>query len=153
VLPTTTPPPNLLFRTFVLSSLAGRLLADVAAECGLRAGELAVQGAIHAWGPLTPTELARITGLAPTTLSAYIRRMDDRGHVRRAPNPHDGRSYLLELTDEGVAAVKTFGPGLRLRVQAIDAALGEPQASEARATFGAVEQAMRELLDRDTAKQ
>ena len=147
------PPPNLLFRTFVLSSLAGRLLADVAAEAGLRAGELAVQGAINVWGPLTPTALARITGLAPTTLSAYIRRMEGRGHVRRAVNPRDGRSYLLELTDEGLVAVRTFGPGLRRAVEAVDAALGETRASEARETFGAVELALRRVLDEDTAKR
>ena len=40
-------------------------------------------------------------GVAPTTLSAMIDRLVQKGQVRRVPHPDDGRSYLLELTPQG----------------------------------------------------
>ena len=39
-----------------------------------------------------------------TTVSSYVKRLEPRGHVERAPNPDDGRSYLLHLTDAGRVA-------------------------------------------------
>jgi DNA-binding MarR family transcriptional regulator len=51
--------------------------------------------------PVTPGELASETGMPPTTIRDYLRRLTDRGHVKRAPNPADGRSYLVKLTPDG----------------------------------------------------
>lgn len=50
----------------------------------------------------TPSELAQELGVAPTTLSAMIDRLVQKGQIRRVPHPDDGRSYLLELTPQGV---------------------------------------------------
>jgi DNA-binding MarR family transcriptional regulator len=36
-----------------------------------------------------------------TTASDVVRRLEQRGHVRRLPNPEDGRSFLFELTPAG----------------------------------------------------
>ena len=36
-----------------------------------------------------------------TTASDVVRRLESRGHVRRRPNPDDGRSFLFELTARG----------------------------------------------------
>ena len=49
----------------------------------------------------TPSQLADELGLAPTTLSAMIDRLVQKGQIRRIPHPDDGRSYLLELTARG----------------------------------------------------
>jgi DNA-binding MarR family transcriptional regulator len=34
-------------------------------------------------------------------MSDVVRRLEARGHVRRRPNPDDGRSFLFELTARG----------------------------------------------------
>jgi DNA-binding MarR family transcriptional regulator len=39
--------------------------------------------------------------MPPTSLSYVIRQMHERGHLRRVPNPQDGRSVLLRLTPKG----------------------------------------------------
>src|SRR6476469_8519704 len=47
------------------------------------------------------TELAGELGMPLTTMSDVVRRLETRGHVRRRPNPGDGRSFLFELTARG----------------------------------------------------
>jgi DNA-binding MarR family transcriptional regulator len=47
------------------------------------------------------TELAGQLGMPLTTASDVVRRLEGRGHVRRRPNPEDGRSFLFELTARG----------------------------------------------------
>ena len=47
------------------------------------------------------TELAGELGMPLTTTSDVVRRLESRGHVRRRPNPDDGRSFLFELTARG----------------------------------------------------
>ena len=39
--------------------------------------------------------------MPPTTIRDYIRRLDERGDVRKVRNPADGRSYHLVLTARG----------------------------------------------------
>lgn len=56
---------------------------------------------IGARGELRLTELADELGLPLTTASDVVRRLEARGHVRRRPNPEDGRSFLFELTARG----------------------------------------------------
>ena len=52
-------------------------------------------------GPVRLTEIASELGMPLTTASDVMRRLESRHHVRRAPNPEDGRSFLFELTTRG----------------------------------------------------
>lgn len=52
-------------------------------------------------GSIRLTELAEELGMPLTTASDVVRRLERRGHVRRRPNPEDGRSFLFELTARG----------------------------------------------------
>jgi DNA-binding MarR family transcriptional regulator len=52
-------------------------------------------------GEVRLTQLADQLGLALTTASDVVRRLESRGHVRRRPNPDDGRSFLFALTARG----------------------------------------------------
>ena len=56
---------------------------------------------IGAYGPLRLTEIASSHGMPLTTASDVVRRLEARGHVRRRPNPDDGRSFLFELSARG----------------------------------------------------
>ena len=52
-------------------------------------------------GSIRLTQLSEEIGVPLTTASDVVRRLEARGHVRRRPNPEDGRSFLFELTARG----------------------------------------------------
>jgi DNA-binding MarR family transcriptional regulator len=112
------------------------------AGTGLAPDEFAVYCVLDIAGPLTPSALGSWMAAPPTTVSAFVKRLERRGHVARRPNPDDGRSHLLELTGEGRrardAASAAFAP-LRDRVQ------GELGASTASLTGELL--ALRRILD------
>lgn len=62
----------------------------------------------HAWtllelkkGPLTVNHLAERLNIDRTNVSRLCIKMEDLGEIRRIPNPEDGRSKVLELTEKG----------------------------------------------------
>ena len=98
-----TPPfqPGLLLQPFVVSQLVGSLVEEIVAGSEVSASEFAVTSSLAILGTATPTELARLLGLSPTTLSAMLKRLVERGQVRRSRHPDDGRSAVLALTARG----------------------------------------------------
>ena len=60
--------------------------------------------------PVTPGALAAETGIPPTTIRDYLRRLSERGDIVRRPNPRDGRSYLVTLTPRGRRLVDRGAP-------------------------------------------
>ncbi len=98
-----TPPfqPGLLLQPFVVSQLVGSLVEEIVAGSDVSASEFAVTSSLAILGTTTPTELARLLGLSPTTLSAMLKRLAARGQVRRSRHPGDGRSSVLALTARG----------------------------------------------------
>lgn len=89
-----------LLLAYALFQQTARLL-DEHIDSSRMGGSFAVYSVIGAEEPVTPTRLAEILGMPPTSLSYVIRQMHERGHLRRVPNPHDGRSVLLRLTPKG----------------------------------------------------
>jgi DNA-binding MarR family transcriptional regulator len=73
---------------------------ELAAD-GVEANGYAVLSLIGARGEVRLTGLADELGMPLTTASDVVRRLEGRGHVRRRPNPEDGRSFLFELTARG----------------------------------------------------
>ncbi len=80
-------------------------------------------GWVYRLQPVTPGELAAETGMPATTVRDYVRRHVERGDVRKAANPADGRSYHLVMTPKGrrladrgwtavLAAFERLEPGL-----------------------------------------
>jgi DNA-binding MarR family transcriptional regulator len=80
-----------------------------------------------------PERTLRMTALAARTnatlprLSHVVRRLEDRGLVRRFPCPEDGRATNAQLTDTGWTTVVAAAPGhvANVRQQVIDALDGE----------------------------
>ena len=60
--------------------------------------------------PVTPGTLSAETGIPPTTIRDYLRRLRERGDVVRLPNERDGRSYLVKLTPRGRGLVDRGAP-------------------------------------------
>ena len=104
---------NVLFRLFILGQLADDLLGRAMVDLALNPNDFAVQSAIRAFQPITPTRLSALLGMPPTTLSSYLRRLEARRQIRRRPNPEDGRSTLLEVTKIGRRNVVAAFPALQ----------------------------------------
>jgi DNA-binding MarR family transcriptional regulator len=97
--------------------------------------------------PVTPSALAAETGLPPTTIRDYVRRLVARGDVRKTPNPADGRSYLLVLTPKGQRVAKRGWPAVVAAHRRIARHLERPAAEHlvsARELRRAVQQALAE---------
>src|SRR5437868_10487172 len=105
--------PNVLFQSFINGQLMRTLMERTFEAHGAAVEDYGLYSAIGIWAPITPTELAGRVGMRPTTLSSALRRLERRGHVRRGPNPTDGRSYLVELTEAGDGVWKDGWPALR----------------------------------------
>ena len=93
--------PRLFLQPFVVAQLAGAAVERIVAGSDVSASEYAVTSSVAAFGTATPSELADALGLSPTTLSAMLERLVRKDELRRLRHPHDGRSYVLELTAKG----------------------------------------------------
>lgn len=54
-------------------------------------------------GTMTQRMLTAATVMDKVAVNRAVRVLEERGLIARVPNPEDGRSHLLELTDEGRA--------------------------------------------------
>ena len=134
---------TLLFDVWLVMHLASGMLDAALADDELSGDDFGLYSLLRVFGPVTPTQIARWTGMRPTTVSANLRRMSGRGHSTEYENPADGRSYLVGLSASGVAAHRraasafldamgkldeTLEPDLqrqRIALQRLDAALRE----------------------------
>lgn len=92
---------TLLLDVWLITHLTGRLLDDALRPVGLTGDEFGLYSLLYFLAPTTPTQISRWTGMAPTTVSGMIRRLNTRGHVSHTTNPDDARSRLLSLSEEG----------------------------------------------------
>jgi DNA-binding MarR family transcriptional regulator len=72
-----------------------------------------------------PTDLAHWMSAPATTVSSYVKRFEQRGHVQRDPNPDDGRSYRVALTVAGRRAHAEAGDLFRPVLNEITRRLGD----------------------------
>lgn len=100
---------NVLFDVWLVSRATHALLDETLRGTGLDSDEFAVYSVLASTEHMTPTELARWMSAPPTTVSSYVKRFEQRGHVTKTPNPDDGRSYRLSLTPAGRRAHRIAG--------------------------------------------
>jgi DNA-binding MarR family transcriptional regulator len=99
---------------------------------------------------VTPSALAAETGLPPTTIRDYIRRLVERSDVRRTPNPADGRSYFLVLTPKGQRVADRGWPAVLAAFERGEGHLERP-AAEYLAAMSEVREAVKEALAQNAA--
>jgi DNA-binding MarR family transcriptional regulator len=132
---------TVLFDVWVVANSTRAVLDEALRPSGLGGEEFALYSAIRRDGGITPTELASLMALPATTVSSIVARLERRGHVRRAPNPGDARSYRIQLTEPGMAA-HAAAAGFFMPVLArVESALGSG-AAEARAVLAVIRDAM-----------
>ena len=102
---------------------------------------------IGASGSITTTEVAARLGIAVTTASDRIRRLEERGFAERTPNPDDGRSHLVSLTPAGRTAFETTIANWQQALTELEAELAMPSTQIADAVRE-LDRAMRAILSR-----
>ena len=130
---------SLPFDIFELSTRLGTYLGRALEGTGVRPAEYAVYSLMLEAGPRTPSELAAMLGMPLSTMSTYLGAMLGRGDAKRIPNPSDGRSVRVVLTDRGRGVVRTVNPPFTRAVAALESNLDNP--------VGDVRAVLREVLE------
>ena len=78
-----------------------RVLNETSTDADLTPTQYSVLALTHVRGPLGLTELTELEGLNPTMLSRVVKVLDERGLIRRMPDPGDLRAARVEVTPEG----------------------------------------------------
>jgi DNA-binding MarR family transcriptional regulator len=63
---------------------------------------------ILAEGPRRITELTELEGIAQPTMTLLVKRLEEKGWVKREGLPDDGRVVMISLTEAGSAAQQRF---------------------------------------------
>jgi DNA-binding MarR family transcriptional regulator len=88
-----------LFRALVRRfSLSER--ADVQC-CGMTVAQAATLEALGREGAMRLGRLGQLLGIAPSTLTRNLSRVEKQGLVRRTSDARDGRAFQMELTEKG----------------------------------------------------
>jgi DNA-binding MarR family transcriptional regulator len=78
-----------------------RQLNDTSTGADLTPTQYSVLALVRLSGPIGLAELTELEGLNPTMLSRIVKVLDERGLVRRLPDPKDMRAARLEATRDG----------------------------------------------------
>ena len=73
--------------------------------------------------PLTPSQVADRVLIPSATVTATLDLLERHGWVRRAPNPDDRRSTLVDITADGRAVADQLLPGVRMLEKSVLSAL------------------------------
>ena len=119
---------ELLQEVYSTGLLVGLLVDEELAKAGVSRELYSFLGWITTLQPVTPGALASETGLPPTTIRDHVRRLVERGDVRRTPNPADGRSYFLVLTPKGQRLIDSGWPAVVAAYERVARQLERPAA-------------------------
>lgn len=78
-----------------------RKTSKVFRDADLTKGQFAVLEVLHTKGRLSASQIRKLILMTPGNLPVILKNLEAEDYIRRLPNPADGRSSLLELTDRG----------------------------------------------------
>ena len=82
-------------RKFIAASIFFNTQA--AEKAGLGLTDMQMLHMLQLYGPSTPSQLAKWTGLSSGGVTVALDRLEKGGYLRREPNPEDRRSLLITL--------------------------------------------------------
>jgi DNA-binding MarR family transcriptional regulator len=85
------------------NAVSARIALEYRARFGLSVPEWRVMAVLGDSGALTQRELTRRTLMDKVAVNRACKVLEERGLTARTPNSLDGRSHLLELTEDGLA--------------------------------------------------
>jgi DNA-binding MarR family transcriptional regulator len=115
---------QLFLKASTTAHLVGQIVGRQVEPVGIPAFLLALLTHVRDHEPVTPSTVSAVAGVPVTTLRDNIQRLVDRGLVERRPNPGDGRSYYLVVTDRGAAMLEAAGSALRAAYELLEQELG-----------------------------
>jgi DNA-binding MarR family transcriptional regulator len=86
--------------------LVSRLRQTQAVEGDLSSPETSALARLDRTGPTTAAELSRLERISPQSMGATVAALEERGLVRREPDPADGRRSILSLSPDGRALLE-----------------------------------------------
>jgi len=95
---------EVLLRSRELSTETVMFHTAISEARGLSAVESKVLDYLARIGAQTPKDLARLSGLAPASVTAMIDRLERKGIVNREPHPEDRRKILIALNLQAIAS-------------------------------------------------
>ncbi len=75
---------------------------QVAERLGLGASDAQFMTLLEVHGPLTPGQLADLTGLRTGTVTGVLDRLEDAQFIRRERDPHDRRKVIVSRHEEEI---------------------------------------------------
>ncbi len=93
------------------------------------------------YGPCPVSELTRVFGHKPSTLTGMLDRLEEKGLVVRESNEKDRRSFLIRVTEEG----STIATHLRGILENLEASIAERVEDRDLDGFDAVMRAMSDV--------
>jgi len=78
-----------------------RRLREIADADDLTSPQAAALSTLRKHGPASASELADREGVRPQSIATIVAALEQRGLVRRDPDPGDGRRLIVSLTDDG----------------------------------------------------
>ena len=78
----------------------------IAEEFNLNPSDTRLFEILEVAGEVTPTQLAKQSGLTTGGVTAVLDRLESARLIQRAPNPRDRRSVLVRATPEGLALLR-----------------------------------------------
>lgn len=124
--------PTILLDVFLTNQRRKRMIDAALAPAELPAEDYPLYVLVGAEGPWTPTGLSRRLEMPLSTMLFRLGRLERRGHAERVPNPDDGRSYLIRLTEEGQRLLGEARPMFRAYAEAVEARLGSDRVAALR---------------------
>ena len=115
-----------MLEVFTAGQLVDHLVVTELDAVQVPSHDFAFLGWVNLLQPVTPSRLAEETGLPPTTIRDYARRLVERGAVRKQPNPDDGRSYHLVVTAKGMRVIERGWPAVEAAFARVDGHLERP---------------------------
>jgi DNA-binding MarR family transcriptional regulator len=110
-------------RLYVCLGRINRALRREAESAPVGHGALSALATLTASGPQRLGTLAAAEGISPPSMTRIVASLEDLGHVRRTPDPEDGRAALVEATPSGqqlvLAGREVRMNALRARVAAL----------------------------------
>jgi DNA-binding MarR family transcriptional regulator len=139
---------SLLFDVWLIGHAMSTLIDEALVPAGISGDDYGLYSLLRGWGPATPSQISRWTGMRPTTVSVSLKRMAGRGHAQQQANPDDGRSYLVGLSEAGIAAHIEATPLFLAAATRLAGDLSSNQQEE-RSTLQRIDAAFRSALELD----
>lgn len=121
------------YQLSVTSNAVSSLIAErYRARFGLKIPEWRIMAVLGDADTATQRELTDATLMDKVAVNRACKVLEERGLVKRLPNAQDGRSHLLELTEDGLAVHSEVMPMVRNGEREIFSTLSEAEREQFR---------------------